>query len=1125
MRARALAPLLGTGLFVAAALLAPVLATERPWISDGEGRAVVRAPIPFSPVAIDLAQRLRPPDRTHWLGTDDLGRDVLARLVHGARVSVFSGLLAAALALAAGAFLGTAAALGGGVTDRTVLFGIEVVQAFPALVLVAAAAEAAGLYAWWRMPGVLELDVRPAGARIEIAGRVLTAADKPVPLSLHPGGYEVRVSLDDHDPETREVLVARNQTKPFAIVLRHHQGRLDADGEPLGSEIQVDGVSYGSRIRNLALETGPHRLLAWAFDCFDRARTIRLTRGQQARKRLWLDRGRMWTHRAPSIQGGACLVADVDGDGIPDFAQNDIQEIAIHSSATGEVLARIPAPASGSRTFTTLELGGPVGTVIATAKEYGIASGVPSPLEVFLVRTAAPTRLLWRRSIVTGPWKTPSGASILAVGDWNGDGVAELAVSSRNGRATILNGTTGETIRDAAVTEGETEYPPGLTTLGAREPGCVCFAGSPPGAPSAEGRATVVGCVNLRDGAALWRKDLGIVRGTLARDLDGDGVTEILVWTETGWFALDGRTGQARWTNALPGGKRMPPYPWLADLDGDGRLEFVWASGSEPDTLLALRLDDGRAAWEGPAGARFDSIQLPDGLLPRAPRGEILLPVGPGLAAVDPRSGRVAWSAPGVPMGLLVADVDQDSTAEILETIPGVGLVCLDAEGRTRWTLRLNLDVRPYMLMPDVDGDGSREILIHRHAALYGLVRATRTLGQQQAGAPLQATPLVVNAGPGGRPVIIQSGSWDNGETLRGFDPDSGAVRWGTKCLFQANRALAVADWDGDGRPDVAAIGQWPRPGGRSEQALVVLRADDGHVVRSIPMPDAGSIYSIPVVADLNGDGVNDFATHRWDRQDVVAVDGKTGDVMWTHPTKSPNMGGVAAADLDGDGLPDVVAPSMDGHVYALRGKDGTPLWAPVRTGPGSRSPPLLHDVTGDGVPDVLVVSQDGVLHVIDGRRGTVAWTAAAEGASEGLGHPVVARSGGGPVLVLAPLGGAGVVAFDAATHTVAWQAPADRVVLASPVVADLDHDGALEVVATTADGAVFVLDLATGRELWRVQAGSQPIEADPAVVDLDGDGVLDILIACHDFTLTAISGRATGSARKRLAAQKHAPR
>lgn len=137
---KSLRPLAGTALFLLLALLAPLLATERPWISDSEGRAVVRAPIPHSPQAIDLGNRLLPPGGAHWLGTDDLGRDVLARLVHGARVSVFSGLLAAALALALGALLGTTAAVGGRGADRVVLFGIEVVQAFPALVLVAAGA-------------------------------------------------------------------------------------------------------------------------------------------------------------------------------------------------------------------------------------------------------------------------------------------------------------------------------------------------------------------------------------------------------------------------------------------------------------------------------------------------------------------------------------------------------------------------------------------------------------------------------------------------------------------------------------------------------------------------------------------------------------------------------------------------------------------------------------------------------------------------------------------------------------------------------------------------------------------------------------------------------------------------
>lgn len=130
--------LLVLGLFPLLALLAPLLARER-----GAGPSVlerVATPIPFDPDATDLEARLRPPDAVHLLGTDDLGRDVLARLLHGGRVSVAVGLAAAALAFALGTLLGGAAGTFGPGTDRVVLFATGVVQAFPALVLVAAGA-------------------------------------------------------------------------------------------------------------------------------------------------------------------------------------------------------------------------------------------------------------------------------------------------------------------------------------------------------------------------------------------------------------------------------------------------------------------------------------------------------------------------------------------------------------------------------------------------------------------------------------------------------------------------------------------------------------------------------------------------------------------------------------------------------------------------------------------------------------------------------------------------------------------------------------------------------------------------------------------------------------------------
>mgnify|MGYP001024939584 FL=1 len=127
------------GLFPLFALLAPLLARESPTHTPSF-LARVTTLVPFDPDATDLTARLQPPDRRHLLGTDDLGRDVLARLLHGARVSVAVGLLAAGLAFAVGTVLGGAAGALGPRADRALLFVTGVVQAFPALVLVAAGA-------------------------------------------------------------------------------------------------------------------------------------------------------------------------------------------------------------------------------------------------------------------------------------------------------------------------------------------------------------------------------------------------------------------------------------------------------------------------------------------------------------------------------------------------------------------------------------------------------------------------------------------------------------------------------------------------------------------------------------------------------------------------------------------------------------------------------------------------------------------------------------------------------------------------------------------------------------------------------------------------------------------------
>lgn len=107
------------------AVTAPLIATTQ-W----------RAPVPYGPNDVDIASRLQPPTGEHRFGTDDLGRDVLSRMIHGARVSLLVGFTATAISLIVGSILGALAGYYGGTADWIVSRLIEVVLCFPFLFLV-----------------------------------------------------------------------------------------------------------------------------------------------------------------------------------------------------------------------------------------------------------------------------------------------------------------------------------------------------------------------------------------------------------------------------------------------------------------------------------------------------------------------------------------------------------------------------------------------------------------------------------------------------------------------------------------------------------------------------------------------------------------------------------------------------------------------------------------------------------------------------------------------------------------------------------------------------------------------------------------------------------------------------
>ena len=99
--------------------------------------AAVFAPFvaPYDHLAQSLTDRLQTPSMAHWLGTDELGRDVLSRIIFGARISLTIGLVPTLISMAIGPVLGLCAGVYGGKVDFVIMRLADVMLAFPSLLL------------------------------------------------------------------------------------------------------------------------------------------------------------------------------------------------------------------------------------------------------------------------------------------------------------------------------------------------------------------------------------------------------------------------------------------------------------------------------------------------------------------------------------------------------------------------------------------------------------------------------------------------------------------------------------------------------------------------------------------------------------------------------------------------------------------------------------------------------------------------------------------------------------------------------------------------------------------------------------------------------------------------------
>ena len=187
---------------------------------------------PYDPIAVDASRSLEPPGGAHWLGTDDLGRDVLSRVIWGARVSLSVGVISVTIGLVTGVTIGLVSGYFGGLIDLLAMRVIDALLAFPALILAIAITAALGPKVQNAMIAIGIVAV-PAYTRLT-RGQVLSIREREFVVAAHAcGASPGRVILRHILPNlTNSLIVQATLSTAFAVLAEASLSFLGLGAQP-----------------------------------------------------------------------------------------------------------------------------------------------------------------------------------------------------------------------------------------------------------------------------------------------------------------------------------------------------------------------------------------------------------------------------------------------------------------------------------------------------------------------------------------------------------------------------------------------------------------------------------------------------------------------------------------------------------------------------------------------------------------------------------------------------------------------------------------------------------------------------------------------------------------------------
>ena len=226
---------------------------------------------PYDPIKVNVLEALRPPSFIHLLGTDDLGRDVLSRVIWGSRVSLSVGVISVSIGFFVGVTLGLAAGYLGGTFDLLIMRAIDALLAFPALVLAIAITSALGPQIQNAMIAIGIVAI-PAYARLT-RGQVLAVRAREFIVAARTIGCSpLRIVLRHIFPNvTNALIVQATLSTAFAILAEAALSFLGLGPQPPNPSWGQD-VAYSTRyLANLKwwMSVGPGMAIFTAVFAFN----------------------------------------------------------------------------------------------------------------------------------------------------------------------------------------------------------------------------------------------------------------------------------------------------------------------------------------------------------------------------------------------------------------------------------------------------------------------------------------------------------------------------------------------------------------------------------------------------------------------------------------------------------------------------------------------------------------------------------------------------------------------------------------------------------------------------------------------------------------------------------------